>query len=308
MAVPKPSGRQVVLESGRQQATITEVGAGLRAYTIAGEAVLDGYAEDAMCDAARGAVLLPWPNRIADGRYDFDGRHHQTALTEPARHNAIHGLTRWRNWTVREQAADRTSLSLRLHPEDGYPFALDLEIEYRLGDDGLAVRTTGTNVGPSRLPYGTGQHPYLAAGSGLIDAFRLRIPALMRLEADERLIPTGRLIPVKGTAYDYLELRPIGPLQMDTAFASLVPDADGRIRVLLHAPNEGRQITLWMEPPYAYLMVFTGDALDARRRRRSIAIEPMTCAPNAFRSGDGLRTLGRGESLTATWGIQPSGL
>ncbi len=308
MALTKPSGRQLVLESGRQQATVTEVGAGLRTYTVAGEAVLDGYAEDTMCDAARGAVLLPWPNRIADGRYDFDGRHHQTALTEPARHNAIHGLVRWRNWTVREQAPDRTTLWLRLHPEEGYPFALDLEIEYRLGDDGLTVRTTGTNAGVSRLPYGAGQHPYLTVGAGVIDGALLRIPALLRLEADERLIPTGRLIPVKGTAYDFLEVRPIGALQMDTAFASLLRDADGRIRVLLQAPNGARQITLWMEPPYAYLMVFTGDALDAGRQRRSIAIEPMTCAPNAFQSQDGLRTLEPGETLTTTWGIQPSGL
>lgn len=304
-----PSGRQLVIESGQQQATITEVGAGLRTYAVAGEAVLDGYAEDAICDAARGALLLPWPNRIADGRYDFDGRHHQTALTEPARHNAIHGLTRWRNWTVREQAPGRTTLSLRLHPEEGYPFALDLEIEYRLGNDGLTVRTTGTNVGANRLPYGVGHHPYVRVGARLIDEALLRIPALVRLEADDRLIPTGRFMPVNGTAYDFLEPRPIGALQMDTAFASLLPDADGRVRAILQAADGGRQVTVWMEPPYAYLMVFTGDAIaDPARRRRSVAIEPMTCAPNAFQSRDGLRTLEPREALTTTWGIQPSGL
>jgi aldose 1-epimerase len=130
----------------------------------------------------------------------------------------------------------------------------------------------------------------------------------MRLEADDRLIPTGRLLPVRQSPYDFLELRPIGSLQMDTAFASLLPDADGRTRVLLQTPDGGRGLSLWMEPPYAYLMVFTGDALaDPARRRRSIAIEPMTCAPNAFRSGDGLLRLEPGQSLTTTWGISPSG-
>ena len=304
-----PSGRQLVIASDRQQATITEVGAGLRAYTVGDEDVIDGYPAAAICDSCRGALLLPWPNRIADGKYEFDGRLLQTPLTEPARHNAIHGLTRWRNWTIAEQAPDRAVLSLRLHPEEGYPFMLDLRIEYRLDADGLTVETTGTNAGQERLPYGTGHHPYLTVGTPLIDLAWLRLPALVRLDADDRLIPTGRLVTVMESPHDFLEIRPIGSLQMDTAFASLLPDADGRIRVLLQAPDRRRGLSLWMEPPYAYLMVFTGDALaDPARRRRSIAIEPMTCAPNAFRTGDGLRILEPGQSLTTTWGISPSGL
>lgn len=298
-----------MLESGRQQATVTEVGAGLRTFTVGGQEVIDGYGEQEMCDVCRGALLLPWPNRIAGGVYEFGGRRHQTALTEPSRQNAIHGLTRWSPWTVRNQRADSVRLSLLLHPQDGYPFTLALEVAYRLDAEGLTIETTGTNVGTTRLPYGTGHHPYLTVGTPHLDEAWLRVPALMRLEADHRLIPTGRLIPVKQTAYDFLELRPVGDLQLDTAFASVVPDADGRIRSVLQAPEGGRQVTVWMEPPYAYLMVFTGDALeDAKRRRRSIAIEPMTCAPNAFQSGDGLRVLEPGQTLTTTWGISPAGL
>ncbi|GAC1479812.1 MAG: aldose 1-epimerase family protein [Candidatus Dormibacteria bacterium] len=287
---------------------MTEVGAGLRSYAVAGVDVIDGYPEQAICDSARGALLLPWPNRIADGSYEFDGRLHQTPLTEPSRHNAIHGLTRWRNWSIREHTSDAAELTLRLHPEEGYPFGLDLEVEYVLGAEGLTVRTKGTNIGPVRLPYGTGHHPYLMVGTDLIDQSLLRLPALLRLDADERLIPTGKLIPVDQTPYDFLELRPIGNLRLDTAFASLLSDADGRIRSILQSPGDRRQLTLWMEPPYAFLMVFTGDGLkDPSRRRRSVAIEPMTCAPNAFRTGDGLRILEPGKSLTTTWGISPAG-
>jgi aldose 1-epimerase len=299
-----PSGRQFVLELGNQRVTVTEVGAGLRTFTVSGEAVLDGYGERDMCDVCRGALLLPWPNRIEDGRYQFDGRLHQLALTEPSRQNAIHGLTRWLTWTVVQLDTERVELALALHPQEGYPFALALAVEYRLAGDGLTVRTTGTNVGDRPLPYGTGHHPYLTLG-GLIDQARLRLPALMRLEANERLIPTGRALPVKDTEYDFLELRAIGSLQMDTTFATLVPGADGRIRSLLQSGDGHRELTLWMEPPYSHLMVFTGDAIpDPRRRRQSIAIEPMTCAPNAYRSGDGLRRLEPGESLSATWGIE----
>jgi aldose 1-epimerase len=303
VAATIPSGRQFVLESGRQRATVTEVGAGLRSFTSNGEDVIDGYGQSEICDVCRGALLLPWPNRIADGTYEFDGRTHQTPLTEPLRRNAIHGLTRWSNWGLLGAENDRVALGLTLHPQEGYPFALALQVQYLLGPEGLTVKTTAQNIGPNRLPYGTGHHPYLTVGKR-IDEATLRLPALIRLEADDRLIPTGRLLQVTGTAYDFLEQRPIGALQMDTAFTSVLPDADGRIRSVIQGPT-GRQVTVWMEPPYSYLMVFTGDAIpDVRRRRQSIAIEPMTCAPNAFRTGDGLRIIEPGDSLTTTWGIE----
>jgi aldose 1-epimerase len=139
----------------------------------------------------------------------------------------------------------------------------------------------------------------------VIDDARLKLPALIRMEANDRLIPTGRSIQVRETEYDFLELRRIGNLQMDTAFASVTPDADGRIRSVLQSADGERTVTMWMEPPYAYLMVFTGDAIPERtRRRKSIAIEPMTCAPNAFRTGEGLRRLEPGQSLSASWGIE----
>jgi aldose 1-epimerase len=298
-----PSGQQFVLTCGDQRAVVTEVGAGLRTYTVGGRDVVDGYREADMCSIGRGQVLLPWPNRIEDGRYEFAGSIHQLPLTEPARHSALHGLTRWVNWTAVEQAPDRVLLSLVLHPQDGYPFTLRFDVEYRLSADGLTNRTTATNIGSSAAPYGAGHHPYVTVGT-LIDQALLKLPALMRLEANDRLIPTGRLLPNGGSPYDFLELRPIGSLSLDTAFANLVPDTDGLIRVHLQAPGADPQVTLWMEPVYKFLMVYTPDAIpDRARRRRSIAIEAMTCAPNAFRSGDGLIVLKPGESWSGSWGF-----
>jgi aldose 1-epimerase len=303
MSPSPPSGQQFVLTLGDQRATVTEVGAGLRTYTVADRDVIDGYGEDEMCSLGRGQLLLPWPNRIEDGQYEFAGTVHQTPLTEPSRHNALHGLTRWVNWTALEQAPDRVLMSLVLHPQEGYPFALRFDVEYHLSASGLTIKTTATNVGTQTAPYGTGHHPYVSVGT-LIDQALLKIPALMRLEANDRLIPTGRLLTTKGTAYDFLELRPIGSLSMDTAFAALLPDSDGLVRVHLQAPGGDRGVSLWMEPIYRFLMVYTPDAIpQASGRRRSIAIEPMTCAPNAFRSGDGLIVLQPGASTSATWGI-----
>ena len=298
-----PSGQQFVLTSGDQRAVVTEVGAGLRSYTVAGRDVVDGFGEDEMCSIARGQLLLPWPNRIEDGRYEFAGTVYQTPLTEPGRHNALHGLVRWLNWTAVEQASDRVLLSLVLHPQDGYPFTLRFDVEYRLAAHGLTIRTTATNVGRQAAPYGAGHHPYLTVGT-LIDQALLKVPALMRLETNDRLIPTGRLLPNSATDYDFLELRPIGSSRMDTAFANLIPDSDGLIRVHLQAAGGDPRVTLWMEPVYKFLMVFTPDTIpDTARRRRSVAIEPMTCAPNAFRSGDGLHILEPGRSLVGTWGL-----
>ena len=303
MSPSPPSGQQFVLTSGEQRAVVTEVGAGLRTYTVAGRDVIDGYGEGEMCTIGRGQLLLPWPNRIEDGRYEFEGSVYQMPITEPGRHNALHGLTRWVNWSAVEHVADGVVMSLVLHPQEGYPFALHLQAEYRLSSTGLTVRTTATNLGTEAAPYGAGHHPYLTVGS-VIDQVLLKLPALMRLETNDRLIPTGRLLATKGTAYDFLELRPIGSLRMDTAFASLVPDSDGVIRIYFQAAGGDPSVILWMEPAYRFLMVYTPDAIsDSSRRRRSLAIEPMTCAPNAFRSGDGLIVLQPGESTSTTWGI-----
>jgi aldose 1-epimerase len=305
VSVIPPSGQQYVLTFGDQRAVVTEVGAGLRSYTVRDRDVIDGFAEEEMCSIGRGQLLLPWPNRIEDGQYQFGGRMHQIPISEPARHNALHGLTRWVNWTAVEEAGDRVLLSLVLHPQDGYPFTLRFDVEYHLSASGLAMRTTARNVGQQDAPYGAGHHPYLTVGA-LLDEALLKLPALMRLDTNDRLIPTGRVLPNRGTAYDFLELRPIGSVRMDTAFVNLVPDSDGLIRVHLQAPGSDPRVTLWMEAVYRYLMVFTADGIpDRARRRRSIAIEPMTCAPNAFRSGDGLIILQPGESWSGSWGILP---
>jgi len=304
MAAIPPSGRQYPIGHGGQRAVITEVGAGLRTYTLDGEDLIDGYAEDEMCTIARGAPLLPWPNRLQDGRYEFGGVTHQTALTEPAKQNAIHGLTRWRNWSAAEHEGDRVLMTLLLHPQEGYPFTLSLAIEYRLAEHGLSVATTATNAGSQPLPYGAGQHPYLRVGTGLIDDAVLRVPALLRLEVDDRQIPTGRLIPVRQTPSDFVEPRLIGATQLDTAFTSLLPSADGLTRVEMLAPDGGRRLTLWMDAAYRFLMVFTCDTIpQVKRRRHGLGIEPMTCAPNAFRTGDGLLVLEPGQSATSKWGL-----
>ena len=298
-----PSGRQIELAHGDQRAVVVELGGGLRTYTAGGADVLDGYGAGAMCDAGRGQLLAPWPNRLEDGAYDFAGRRHQLPLTEVPNRNAIHGLVRWSAWSVAEEAPDRVVMAHRLRPQPGYPFTLDLQASYALGPSGLTVRLTAANTGAGPCPFGVGMHPYLTLGVAPVDPIELRVPATTVLQADERSLPTGSA-PVAGTEFDFRTPRAIGPVQLDHCFADLERDGDGRATVLLRDTSAGTTRALWVDEAFPYLMVFSGDTLgDAARR--SVAVEPMTCPPNAFRSGEGLIRLEPGAMWTGTWGITP---
>jgi aldose 1-epimerase len=171
-----PSGEQFVIEADGHRAVVVEVGGGLRTYSVEGRVLLDGYDVDAMCTSGRGQVLIPWPNRLEDGSYEFDGRRHQLALTEAEQRNAIHGLVRWSAWSVAEHAVERVVMEHVLHPQPGYPFDLALRIDYSVSAGGLTVRTTATNVGDEPCPYGSGAHPYLTLGTPTIDSIGLRAP------------------------------------------------------------------------------------------------------------------------------------
>jgi len=297
-----PTGDQFEIFHGDQRVTVTEVGATLRSFQVAGREILDTFGPEEMSDFSRGQVLLPFPNRVDGGLYEFDGNENQLPLTEPAADNAIHGLTRWLDWTALSWTNSQVILVQRLYPQDGYPFTLALQIEYTLSDAGLTVATTATNVGPGPLPFGAGHHPYLTVGTPLINAAALRLPAATYLETDDRLIPTGQKS-VEGTDFDFREERGIGSVQLDTCFADVVPDADGHARVALTNPEDGFAITVWMDETHGFIQAFTGDTLPEADQRRGIAIEPMTCAPNAFNTGAGLRIIASGESFTSVWGM-----
>lgn len=298
-----PSGEQFELRLGDQRATAVEVGGGIREYAVGGRAVLEPYARDAMADAAHGAPLIPWPNRLEDGRYTFDGVEQQVPLTEPGTHNAIHGLLRWRAWRCAEREPSRVVLAITLHPCPGYPFQLDVTVEYALGKDGLTVTTTATNGGATALPYGAGQHPYLSPGEGLIDAAELELAADTWIPTDDaRQLPTGRE-PVAGSAYDFRRARRLGELAIDYAFTGLHRDPDGRAWLRL-AGADGRTAALWVDESYRFLEVFTGDGLAPGRARHGLGCEPMTCPPNAFRSGEDVIRLEPGESHVARWGAR----
>jgi aldose 1-epimerase len=294
---------QIEIARGGQRVGVVALGGGLRSYEAAGRELLNGFRPGERPASGRGQVLVPWPNRIEDGSYKFDGKRMQLPLTEAENGNAIHGLVRGATWNLVDHEADRVVLDYTLEPQPGYPFALGLSIEYALSPTGLTVTTTAWNLSSETCPYGAGQHPYLTLGTPTIDTLRLQVPARVVAFSDERGLPV-RSAPVDGTEYDFRAGREIGGTVLDNAFGELERDGDGRARVLLDDVAGGAGLTLWVDESYRYLMLYTGDS-HPDVARRGLAVEPMTCPPNAFRSGESVIRLEPGESVASSWGLEP---
>jgi aldose 1-epimerase len=304
-----PSGRQhVLLGPADQRAVVVEVGGGLREYDVGGLPVLDGYPEDEACASGRGQPLIPWPNRVRDGSYTWDGRELQLPLTEVERHNASHGLVRWATWSAVESSTDRVVMANRLHPQPGWLWTLDLRLEYRLVDTGLAVTVTAENLSDNACPWGAGFHPYLWAFGGDVDDLQVRAPAATAYVSDDRGLPI-RTEPVAGSALDFRAGRRVGEARLDVAFTDLERDSDGRAVVEITQAGGPGRAQLWLDGAWTHLMIFTGDTLgDTARRRKGLAVEPMTAAPDMLRSGDGRIVLEPGQRWEGSWGIIPGPL
>jgi aldose 1-epimerase len=296
------SGQQHELRHGEQRAVVVEVGGGLREYWHADRAVIDGYPAEQMAPAARGQLLIPWPNRLHTGRYTWDGATHMVPMNEPDQQNALHGLTRWRSWSAQVDSPAAATMRHTLRPQPGYPFTLELEARYQLDDSGLTATTSSTNVGDTDAPFGYGAHPYLTAGTDVLDDAQLQIGAATWLPTGPAQIPVGRES-VTDTPFDFRQPRAIGKTRLDYTFTDLERDSDGRAWVRLSSPA-GRDVSLWVDRAFGYVELFTGDTLaDTDRRRRGLGVEPMTCPPDAFRSGEDLIRLRPGERFEARWGI-----
>ncbi len=305
------SGTQVHLVHGSQTATLATVGAALREYTVGGADVIVPFAADQVAPAFHGMVLAPWPNRLADGRYTFDGQELQLPVTEPARGTALHGLSCWDDWTVSEASADAATLVLDMPASPGYPFSLRVSVTYALTDAGLTITTTALNTGAVALPYGVGFHPWISPGIGSLDAGSLDAGSLddctLQLDADALVTVDDRLLPLGTTPVaghmDYREPRTLAGSDLDDAFVNPIRDADGLSWARL-VRGDSSTVAIWMDGAAKAWQVCTGNHVGpASAQRSGIAIEPMSCIADAFRTGDDLVTLRPGESHILTWGM-----
>ena len=292
-----PTGESYRISSGDYSAVVTQGGAALRSLTYAGRELTSGFAEDEIPDKCRGQHLMPWPNRIRDGRYTWHGEEHELALTEPKLGNAIHGLIRWQPWLCVEHTSDRLVMAARILAQSGYPWSLDLLVTYVVSENGLRVTQAAHNIGSGVAPYAQGSHPYLALPQGKVDDWTLTVPASTRVTSDERNLPTGTES-VDGTVFDFRQGRQIGTLKVDHCFTDLAFH-DGRSSATLTDGTES--VSLWWDAKQPWLMVFTDDGHEPMRR--GVAIEPMTAPVDAFNSGQGVIELAPGERFESAWGI-----
>ncbi|MEU8658038.1 aldose 1-epimerase family protein [Actinoplanes philippinensis] len=297
------SGVQWSIEADGHRAVLVEVGGTLRSYSVDGVEILDGFGTDEISPGSAGQILAPWPNRIRDGQYEFEGQAYQLALTEPARRTAIHGLVNWSRWRLAAQSAASVTLEYELPAQVGYPWSLLLRSRWTVSADGLRCDQEVVNTSEANAPWGYSVHPYLRLPGVAVDDTVLHVPAKSRIQADARLLPIGAT-KIAGTEFDFSEPRRIGDLVLDTTFGDIDFDADGITTLTLAGPGAERPIVVWADEKFRYWQVFTADTLHGERFRRSIAVEPMTCPPDAFRTGRDLTVLAPGSTWATSWGVR----
>lgn len=295
-----PTGEQFEIVSGDVRAVVTEVGAGLRAFEAAGRPYIETFDADRRPPRGAGSVLVPWPNRTTGGRWTWNGEPQQLVLSEPAAGNAIHGLLRHAFYRAGERDAAAITLHAVIAPQPGWPVPLDTSVRYEVGADGLTVTHRVGNLGSAPVPFGVGVHPYLRAGDSATDDSVLTLAAASTLPLTGGL-PTGPAVPATGEL-DLRGGRPLRGVELDHAFGDCRPaEGDTLVRHRLEGPGGG--VELWADPDFGWVQVFTPD--DHPGRGRAVAVEPMTCPPDALNSGTGLLVLAPGEQWKGRWGLRP---
>ncbi|GAA1447071.1 aldose 1-epimerase family protein [Leifsonia poae] len=300
------SGTHYGLSAGDYHATIASVGATLRTLEFKGRPLVVPFDADEVRPAFRGATLAPWPNRVADGRYTFNGVEQQLPLTEPARGNALHGLAAWLDFEVVDRSASSVTLEATIEAQAGYPHRVDVDVTFTLDEEGLHTAVTATNSGTDAAPWGTAPHPYLVAGPGRVDDWALHLPASTVLTVTEdRLLPVGNadVQTENGGAFDFRTPHLIGDLFIDHAFTDLERDDAGITTVTVRAADGSGTAMTW-DTACPWVQIHTADNPASDAHRAGLAVEPMTCPPDAFNSGIDLIVLEPGATSTASWVIR----
>jgi aldose 1-epimerase len=255
------------------------------------------FTEDELPPAYAGKVLTPWPNRVAGGAYSFGGQRYELPVNEAGTGSALHGLALWNEWQVERRSDTEVVLTHLLHGEPGYPFQLALTARYALdADTGLHLELTARNCGTAAAPYGCGSHPYITAGGEGISDCELAFRAGKVLLTDEKLRPT-ELRDVPGTEFDFSGPRTLAAQQLDHAFTAL-PEGTWDVR-LRHPALKLSAVVESRGTEAPWLQLYSGEL----RGRRGLAVEPMTCSPDAFNSGQDLAVLEPGQSHTLAYRI-----
>ncbi|MCP4123830.1 MAG: aldose 1-epimerase [Bacteroidetes bacterium] len=291
-------------QSGEYVVIVPEVGANVIEMVLKSKdtlcSVLQGYLNDEALDRHNGyrsSRLLPFPNRIRDGNFVFNGESHQLTINRAKEGHAIHGLFYKSNFVVGSTIAGPHDAVLSLHLDykgnlPGYPFHFRAGIEYKLHEGGFESSLRVLNTGDAPLPFGDGWHPYFKLNGDVNDLY-LTLPQAEEMAIDQRKIPTG----VFQSFTPFSKRQRIGEIQLDNG---LRLQENGTVVTELYHKKTDVKLSVWQETgpsKYNYLQVYIPKTRDA------VAIEPMTCAANAFNNSYGLITLKPGEEFEAKFGV-----
>lgn len=295
------------ISAGAYTATIDPHGAGLATLLYDGKPLVVGYTSTRPMTA--GALLAPWPNRTGDGIFSHHGTIHRLPCTEPDRNNALHGYAADATWEITDRSPGSVTMQWQGPARTEWAWPLVYSITWALADDGLSAELTVTNIStetahPSTAssPFGMGWHPYLSALGAPLDECTLSMPAATNLPLDpERLLPAGPEIPA--TEIIGKQQAMVG-ITLDHCFrleASQNNDGPAAHQIeLRNATGSGAR--LWADECFGWCQVYTSPE-SAPTIGRAVAVEPMTCPPNALRSGESLLQLASASSTRFRFGI-----
>lgn len=270
--------------------------------SLRGVPVLDGYHTPMEMEAnrwAKNTVLFPFPNRLDYGAYQWEGADYQFPVNEPLSETALHGFGQDKPMQAyRFEVKETYAMAECRYSDKGempyYPFPFTFYIRFLLKNPGiLEVEMRFQNDGQQALPVGLGWHPYFCLAAR-IDDMSLQMPESQMVGVDTRMIPTGKRYPYR----EFAQLRKIGATVLDNCFA-LPADVPGHAEVLLEG-NKGRLRYRQETGPgkFNFLQVFTPPD------RNALAIEPMTCGPDAFNNKEGLIRLEPGAVAKASFSVE----
>ena len=302
-----PTGDQIQLErkvgDSTVTATVTSIGAGLRVLRVGGLDIVQGFPEDSEAAFCAGQILIPWPNRVRDGKWTHGGADLQLPMSEPDRHNAIHGFLLGLPHEVIARSQESALLHATILSSDGYPWELSVVTEYTLTESGVSITHRITNASSTPAPVAVGSHPFPCIGDVPTEDLVVTLDASTRIVVDERLNPTGK-DSVTDTRFDLRAGQRVGDFDLDTAYTDIPPKADGTRTLTATAPD-GRSVTVWGDANFAHAQVFNTDQFPgAEGATWAVALEPTTAPPNALASGEDLHLVDPGDTWELTWGIE----
>lgn len=298
----KANGAVFQIAAGDYSATITSRGAALASLQLAGRDLVVPFDPELPIPDYRGIIAAPWPNRVADGAYRWDGVVQHLPLNEPDRGTALHGLVFDRLWTMEKYDDESLTLRCEVEASKGYPGQLSLVAQYRIDGDGLHTKITASNPGTTRIPYGVCPHPYLVAGPAPLNEWTLQVNAAEFLEVTaDRLLPL-QCRSVAGHPFDFRIAKTLGSIEIDHAFTRLAAEADGTSALIVTDPS-GSHVGMRWDASCPWLQIHTADKPEPAISRRGLAVEPMTCPPDAFNSQTDLIVLEPAASHAAGWSI-----